>query len=108
MGCGGNSNQRGGVEMPKPLTIHGHIMDNSTRSLMAVCDKAEIKYQHNKIDPIKNENIGERYLAVNPTGHIPMIEHGLYKILGGNSVIFVYLGKANATVGSKLLAPDME
>ena len=94
--------------MPKTLTIHGHIMDNQARSLMGICDKAELKYQNNKIDPIKNENLGERYLAVNPTGHIPMLEDGTYKILGGNHVIFVYLGKAKTTVGSKLLSPDME
>ena len=108
MGCGGNSNQRGGVELPKPLTIHGHIMDNQTRSLMAICDKAEVKYQMNKINPINNENIGVRYLDLNPTGHIPMIEDGTYRVLGGNHIIFVYLCKAKSSIGQRLLPGDLE
>ena len=60
----------------------------------------------NKIDPIKNENVGERYLAINPTGHIPMIEDGTYRVFGGNHIIFVYICKSKTTIGSKLLPTD--
>ena len=62
----------------------------------------------NKIDQIKGENLGDRYLAVNPTGHIPMIEDGTYRVLGGNHIIFVYLCKSKSTIGSKLLPVESE
>ena len=86
--------------MPKNLTIYGNICDSQTRSLMAICDKANEKYILSKIDPIKGEHIQTRYLAVNPTGHIPMIEEGMFKVLGGNHIIFVYLTKSKGTMSS--------
>ena len=55
MGCGGNANARP-VEMPKNLTIFGNVLDNQTRSLMAICDKAGEKYILNKIEPLKGDN----------------------------------------------------
>jgi glutathione S-transferase len=47
----------------------------------------------NSIDFIKQANQDVRYTAINPTGHIPMIEEGQFKVLGGNHVIYVYLCK---------------
>ena len=36
MGCNSNSGGRH-VELPKNLMIHGSVIDNQTRSLMAAC-----------------------------------------------------------------------
>ena len=107
MGCGGNANARQ-VEMPKSLTFFGNILDTQTRSLMGICDKAGEKYILNKIEPLKNDNTATRYLSVNPTGHIPMIEEGMFKVLGGNHIIFVYLCKSKANVQQKLMPAEMD
>lgn len=54
MGCSG---QKGPiVELPKSLTIHGHILETQTRSLMAICDYAKEKHTVNKINTLKQEN----------------------------------------------------
>lgn len=98
MGCGGNAGARQGVEIPKNLTIFGHILDTQTRSLICVCDKANQVYLFNKIDTLKGENKQGHYLRINPTGHIPMIEEGHFKVLGGNHIIFVYLCKSKAII----------
>ena len=37
-------------------------------------------------------------MAVNPTGHIPMIEEGAFKVLGGNHIIYVYLCKSKGGI----------
>jgi glutathione S-transferase len=71
---------------------------------MAMCDKAKQTYIFNKIDPLKGDNRSTRYVSINPTGHIPMIEEGQFKVLGGNHIIFVYLWKSKAVI-SQLLAP---
>jgi len=75
MGCGGNANARA-VEIPKNLTIFGSILDTQTRSLMTICDKSKQVYIFNKIDTLKGDNKATRYVSINPTGHIPMIEEG--------------------------------
>ena len=72
MGCGGASNARP-VELPQKLTIHGSIVDSSTRSLMGMCKKSGQDFVFNKIDHVKGENTQSRYFNINPTGHIPMI-----------------------------------
>lgn len=97
MGCGGNANARP-VEVPKNLTIFGSILDTQTRSLVAICDKAGQTYIFNKIDTLKGENKQTRYISINPTGHIPMIEEGMFKVLGGNHIIYVYLCKSKANI----------
>ena len=107
MGCGGNANART-VEMPKTLTIHGNVLDSQTRALMAICELSGTAYIPNKIDNLKGENTQSRYLAINPTGHIPMLEDGMFKVLGGNHIIFVYLSKAKSAIAAKLMQPDME
>ena len=99
MGCGAGSNNRGPpVEVPKEFTIYGHILDNSSRSLKMACDYSGKKYHFNTIDFTKGANADVRFTNINPTGHIPMIEEGQFKILGGNHIIFVYLSKKDADV----------
>jgi len=107
MGCGGQGGARQ-VELPKNLTIFGHIMDSQTRSLMSICDKAGVKYIFNKIDTIAGDNKQSRYLSINPTGHIPMIEEGHFKVLGGNHIILIFLCKSKTIIGEKLMPSSDE
>lgn len=62
---------------------------------MGSCLHSGVKIQLNKIDILKKEHQTPKYLAINPTGHIPMIEEGQYKVMGGNHIIYVYICKNN-------------
>ena len=108
MGCGGNNQNSRVVEIPKEFTIHGHILDNTSRSLKMACLYAGKTQNFNSIDFIKGQNMEPRFLNINPTGHIPMIEEGQYKILGGNHIVFVYLAKNSQQVSEKLVQPELE
>ena len=107
MGCGSNSNARP-VELPKNLTIYGSILDNQTRSLVACCKLTSTQFILNRIDPLKNENKGAMYIRINPTSHIPMIEEGHYKVLGGNHIIYVYLCKTKTAINNLLMPIENE
>jgi glutathione S-transferase len=96
------------VDLPKNLIIHGNIVDNQTRSLMGACSISGQHYQLQEVDTFKGENKVPRYLSINPTGHIPLIEDGPYKVLGGNHLVYVYICKSKAPVASKLMPPELE
>ena len=107
MGCGAQSGGRQ-VDLPKNLHIHGHILDNQTRSIMMGCGLSGRHFTLNEVNPLKNENNSPSFLAINPTGHLPMIEDGPYKVLGGNHLIYVYLCKSKAPVATKLMPAELE
>ena len=107
MGCGGNASSRQ-VDIPKNLTIHGHILDNQTRSLMACCQVSGVPCVTNTIDFLKGDNRAPRYLNINPTGHIPMLEEGPYKVMGGNHLVYIYLCKSKTSIASKLMPTELE
>ena len=75
MGC---NTQAGGrqVDLPKNLIIHGNVVDKQTRSIMAACAISGQALEFNMIDTFAGANKTKRYLEINPTGHIPMIEDG--------------------------------
>ena len=107
MGCGGNSSARP-VQIPKNFTIHGNILDTQTRSMMAMCEVSGTKYILNSIEPLKGDNSATRYLAINPTGHIPMLEEGFFKVLGGNQLIYIFMVKNKSSIAEKLYPEDLE
>ena len=72
------------------------------------CNHSGKTFNWNTIDFVKGGNTDPRFLAINPTGHIPMIEEGQFKILGGNHVIFVFLCKNSGMVGQKLFPSELE
>lgn len=73
--AGGNANARV-VEIPKEFTIHGHILDNTSRSLKIACQYSGKTFNFMAVDFLKGQNNDPRFLSINPTGHIPMIEEG--------------------------------
>jgi len=75
MGCNSNTNART-VELPKELTIYGHILDTQTRSLKMSCEVSGKKYKFCEVDFLKEGGRPDDYLKVNPTGAIPMIQEG--------------------------------
>ena len=75
---------------------------------MTICDKTQTKFIYNQINPIKGENRNNKYLLINPTGHVPMIQDGQFKVLGGNHIIFVYLAKSKSVIQQQLMPSDNE
>lgn len=59
-----------------------------------------------KIKP--NPAAEAKFLTVSPAGSIPMIEEGVTKVHGGNHLIYVYICKTNANLGSMVLPPELE
>ena len=102
MGCGGNSTARPRVEAPKALTLHGNILDNQSRAIMTICRYCSVTYALVPVDSSKPQSM-EEYKKKNPSGHLPMLEHRDFQVYGGNHLIFVYLAKAEPTIGNTLL-----
>ena len=75
---------------------------------MMICNKANVTFIPNKIDTLKGDNKQTRYLSINPTGHIPMLEEGMFKVLGGNHVIYIYLAKSKSKISELLMPAEME
>ena len=55
MGCNANSGGRQ-VDIPKNLMIHGSVIDNQTRSLMAACAYSNQQFSLQEIDTLKGDN----------------------------------------------------
>ena len=53
MGCAAQDGGKPAVSMPKNLTIYGNILDVSTRNLMVILDRSEIKYKFVSISIMK-------------------------------------------------------
>ena len=62
----------------------------------------------NSINFLAGDNRNKNYVSINPTGHIPMIEEGPYKVLGGNHLVYIYLCKSKSSIASKLMPTEVE
>lgn len=60
-----------------------------------------------EIDTLKGDHKGPSYLAVNPTGGIPMITDGGYKVLGGSQVLLNYLCNSQQRIKDKLYPQEL-
>ena len=110
MGCGGNSSgaRQGGIALPKELTIHGNMMNSSTRSLVCICEMTSTGFKLNNVDTTKNDHKKKEYTDINPTATIPMLEEGHFRVLGGNHVIYVFLSKSKSSIAQKLMPQEIE
>ena len=106
MGCNSASSRQ--VDAPKNLNIHGHILDNQSRSLMACCKVSGVTFVMNSHNFLAGDNTSKNYLTINPTGHIPMLEEGPYKVLGGNHLVYIYLCKSKTAIASKMMPTELE
>ena len=75
---------------------------------MACCKFSEVKFVMNSINFLAGDNRNKNYVSINPTGHIPMIEEGPYKVLGGNHLVYIYLCKSKSSIASKLMPTEVE
>lgn len=45
---------------------------------------------------------------INPTGSFPLIEHQMFRVMGGSHVVFIFLCKSHQNIGKALLPESKE
>ena len=105
MGCSG-----GKETLDRPgagkLTVWGDFFNADTRTILSLLYIAGVPHQFEEVDYFKGEHQKEPYLSVNPTGQIPMVSEGSFKILGGNNIYLVYLCNSHQRIKDKLYKQD--
>ena len=70
------------------LTVYGDHFNSDTRALLGILKVSGVPHQFEKISLLQEQNKQPSYLAQNPSGQIPMITEGQFKIIGGgNSLV---------------------
>ena len=54
------------------------------------------------------QNKEKHYLAINPTGHIPMIKEGSISMLGGEHQILLYIIKSRPNIKASLYPDELQ
>ena len=104
MGCSGakeNTLDRPGATSSK-LTVWGDHFNSDTRTILSILTVASVPHNLEEVDQFKGDHKKESYLAQNPSGQIPMITEGSFKILGGNNIFLIYLCNSNARIKDRL------
>ena len=102
MGCSGSKENT--LERPGSgkLTVWGDYFNADTRTILSILFIAGIPHQFEEVDQFKQEQKKESYLAQNPSGQIPMITEGSFKILGGGNIFLIYLCNSHQRIKDKL------
>ena len=102
MGYTTQSAKKAPIKLPKPLTLHGSVLDNQSRNIMAMCDFAGVSIDTKLVD-FRAGVQGMKEKGINEIGCMPVIEKGHDKVFGGNNIIYLYLCKEDKKLGSMML-----
>lgn len=105
MGCSGskeNTLDRPGGAGSGKLTVWGDYFNSETRTVLAILSIAGVPHSLEEIDQFRGDLKKESYLAMNPSGQIPMISEGMFKILGGSNTLMAYLCNSQQRIKDKL------
>ena len=81
--------------------MYGDYFNSETRAALAVLKIAEIDFDYVQLNTLANEHRDSKeYLKVNPTGLVPTIVDGNYKILSGNNMQLQYICDTFQTVST--------
>ncbi len=83
--------------------VMGDYFNAETRALLSILQVSETPYQIVEVDTIKDDNMKETYLQENPTGQVPTLLHGNFKIIGATNIFLGYLASCVPKVREKLL-----
>ena len=88
------------------LTVYGDYYNADTRTLLAILKLANEPHDYVNLNTLANEHKEAKsvYYNVNPSGQIPTMLEGSYKILGGNNAQITYLCSTHKKIGD-LLCP---
>ena len=74
------------------MTIYGDYYNAETRAVLCVLKISGINHDYINLNTLQNEHRdSQKYLQVNPTGLVPTLVDGSYKILNGNNIQLQYL-----------------
>ena len=107
MGCSNGKQEtleRPGINGGR-LTVWGDHFNSDTRTILSILKVAGVLHNLEEVDQFKGDHKKESYLAQNPSGQIPMITEGSFKILGGNNIFLIYLCNSHEQIKRKLY-PD--
>ena len=77
----------------KPIKIYGFPLSQPVRSVLLLCQAADIKYDFVLVDALKGQNLKPEFKAIHPAGLLPAIEEDGLGVLGECSAIMVYLAE---------------
>ena len=80
--------------------IWGDYYNPDTRVLLAVLKMAEVPFEQVMMNTLANEHKDPKigYNQVNPSGQVPTVVQGMYKILGGNNAQITYLSSTHLQI----------
>ena len=84
MGCSGGKQQTLDRPGQGKYMLWGDYMNSETRTILSIFFIANVPHQLTEVDTLKGDHKAQAYLSINPTGSIPMITDGGYKIMGGS------------------------
>lgn len=103
MGCNGSKGQGPDtIERPSRLTVWGDHFNSDTRALLGILAISQVPYVFHKVNMLNEEHRKESYLIQNPSGQIPMITEGQFKVLGGGNTLITYLVNQHKSVAVHL------
>ena len=102
MGCGGSKENTLDRPGSGKLTVWGDYFNSDTRTILSIINIAGVPYSLEEVDQFKGDHKKDSYLAINPSGQIPMITEGSFKILGGNNIFLIYLCNSHQRIKDKL------
>ncbi len=108
MGCSGSKetlDRPGGAGSGK-LTIYGDHFNSETRTILTILQIAGVPHALEEVDQFRGDLKKESYLAMNPSGQIPMLTEGSFKILGGSNIFLIYLCNSQQRIKDKLYAQE--
>lgn len=87
--------------------IYGDYYNADTRTLLAVLKMADVPHDYVNMNTLTNEHKEAKhaYDKVNPSGQVPTVVEGNYKILGGNNAQITYLCCTHKAIGDLLCPP---
>ena len=72
------------------LKIHIDFISQPCRAALALLMIGKLKYETINVELLKKEHKTSEYLAINPFGTVPALEHGDFR-LGESNAILTYL-----------------
>ena len=77
----------------KPIKLYGFPMSQPVRSVLLLCNSADIKYDFVLVNALKGEHLKPDFKKIHPAGLLPAIEEDGLGVMGECSAILVYLAE---------------
>jgi glutathione S-transferase len=73
------------------MIVLGDYFNSDTRTILGILKISRVPHTFEKVDTLNEEHRKESYLKQNPSGQIPLITEGQFKVIGGGNTMINYL-----------------